>query len=503
MRTLPALLLAAACGPLTEGGGVQINPGEPTTLDPLVAVITEQATARNDAEVDYDWRWERDGEALTGLDGPSVPAERTARGQTWTVTATPRVGARLGDPLSASVTILNAPPSLDLALTPEAPTTLDDLVASIEASDPDGDNVELTYAWSADGADRPSFTGSTISADSTRRDQSWTVTVTATDGAGSTATEQRSVTVRNSPPEVRDAALTPSEPFTNHTITLNFDTFDADGDTVAASISWTRNGDPISVSGSTIQPSATRRGDLFAATITPTDGTDPGTPVEVGPVEVQNSAPTRPEIALPVADPNLDMVCEITTPSIDLDADPITYLFAWELDGAAWTGATATTVHPGDTIAAEHIEIGQTWTCTVTATDGDATSEPSSVTAEAGYSNVTFRAGYYWVRALHAATSGEHAAVCAEHGLTATDRNVSLTWNEALLADLAEDFGYESVGRTSCCAPAMWCWDAGSSYGSGVRAGDCETHAFGSSYTNYGVWGGSSYSNQRPVFTCQ
>lgn len=113
-------------------------------------------------------------------------------------------------------------------------------------------------------------------------------------------------------------------------------------------------------------------------------------------------------------------------------------------------------------------------------------------------SRVTNRVGYYWVRADYRAPRGDHASVCAEFGLIATDYSVALTWDAALLEALSTDFGYLSNGDDNDSATSMWCWDGDG--GPSTPGGYCETHNFGDFYVNYGYWG--SDTDIRPVFTC-
>jgi hypothetical protein len=112
---------------------------------------------------------------------------------------------------------------------------------------------------------------------------------------------------------------------------------------------------------------------------------------------------------------------------------------------------------------------------------------------------VTERGGYFWVRADYAAPQrADHAAVCAEFGLTPTTEQVALTWDNTLLAGVAADFGYTNGGVSTCCAELMSCWDGdGSQFDD---AGSCATHNFGAQFWNYGAW--SSDPDERPVFTC-
>ena len=65
-----------------------------------------------------------------------------------------------------------------------------------------------------------------------------------------------------------------------------------------------------------------------------------------------------------------DLVCSIDTPSTDADGDPITYDFAWDVDGESHTD-TETTTEAGDTVPSDALGSDETWTCEVTPDDGD------------------------------------------------------------------------------------------------------------------------------------
>ncbi len=500
MRALPALLLAACSGPI-DAGDVRIDPADPRTTDDLVAVLTQAPTAASGDEVAVTFSWERDGSVLDDLTADTVPAARTARGERWRVVVTPVDGRLDGEPATAEVVIADAPPSLTLSLGPTDPDTTDPLVAAATATDPDGDPVTIAWAWTADGVERPMFDGPELPAEATSRGQIWEVRATPTANGLTGERQTASVTIANALPAVSDGALTPAEPVTTTPIVATYATSDADGDVVAVTFAWTRDGEPVDNPGASLPAARFSKGDSVAVTLTPTDGQDEGAPVALGPVIIANSPPRPPTIDIPSADPTVPMVCAITVPAVDDDRDALTYTFAWTREGAAYTGATTRTTYAGDTIPTSALVAGEEWTCSVVASDGEDDSAPATTTAEIRSGNVTFREGYYWVKATTNAPRTDHARVCAEHGLTATARVVTITWNAALLARLAEDFGYESVGDVNDSAPSMFCWDTGSSYGPGTYAGACETHNFGSTYDNYGRWG--DYPNQRPVFTCR
>ena len=67
------------------------------------------------------------------------------------------------------------------------------------------------------------------------------------------------------------------------------------------------------------------------------------------------------------------LVCEVITDSEDTDADALTYAYGWEVDGLD-AGVSVAEV-PADRTSA-----GETWTCSVTASDGTATGEAGTAT---------------------------------------------------------------------------------------------------------------------------
>ena len=65
-----------------------------------------------------------------------------------------------------------------------------------------------------------------------------------------------------------------------------------------------------------------------------------------------------------------DDIVVVDVPSTDDDGDAITYSVLWEESGNPWTGSVATTTIPGDTIPASETQIGNVFTCTMIANDG-------------------------------------------------------------------------------------------------------------------------------------
>lgn len=81
-------------------------------------------------------------------------------------------------------------------------------------------------------------------------------------------------------------------------------------------------------------------------------------------------------------------------------------------------------------------------------------------------------------------------AACSGIGKTATANQVSMTWDNNVLTQVAATWGFGSIGKYECCAHAMWCNNS---------TKQCGTHNFGSPYDNYGPYGDSSWW---PVYTC-
>ena len=97
-----------------------------------------------------------------------------------------------------------APTAPTVHITPTAPTDLDALTCVIDTAsvDPEGDAMTYTYAWSSDAGG--TSTGETLPADLTTTGETWTCSVTASDGALSSAAGTASVGIASDPPPFID-----------------------------------------------------------------------------------------------------------------------------------------------------------------------------------------------------------------------------------------------------------------------------------------------------------
>lgn len=81
------------------------------------------------------------------------------------------------------MTIANTPPSIEVTLEPQSPTSDDELLADVTVDEPDGDSVSYSYLWSK-GGQVTSRTTDTVPSRATSKEETWTCKVTAEDGYG-------------------------------------------------------------------------------------------------------------------------------------------------------------------------------------------------------------------------------------------------------------------------------------------------------------------------------
>ena len=194
------------------------------------------------------------------------------------------------------------------------------------------------------------------------------------EGGDDTATSQ------NAAPSGAAIAITPATPGDDDDLTCSIVTeaTDPNGDTVTYRYAWKVNGGDAGISGQTVSAAQTSGGESWTCTVTPNDGVLDGTAASASVTIAQgNRAPSAPTVSINPAEPTDDdvLICVIDTESVDPDGDAVTYTYAWSVDGAD-TGRT------GKTLGSDITEVGQQWTCTAIASDGDLETQSSSTSVE-------------------------------------------------------------------------------------------------------------------------
>jgi hypothetical protein len=340
-----------------------------------------------DAPDELTMAWESDLDGIfstrgAGSDGTAdFTYDALSHGvHTITVTATDTDGITSRD--YATLYINEAPEAPVVTITPDPTGSGDPLTVNIvtPSYDADGDAITYSYFWYLNGVDA-GRTSNPLPASATTRGDIWTVYVVPNDGAADGPAGTDSATIGNGPPSLTSATITPATAYTDDTLTANANGYsDPDGDAESEAYQWYLNG--VAIAGATdptLAGSYFVKGDGVTVEVKPYDGFDYGAAVTSGTRTIQNSTPTTPAVDVTPNYPEADdiLTCSVVTASTDADGDAITYTYSWTVNGVASAITTAT-------VAASYTSDGETWLCSVTASDGTATSAAGSDSALVG-----------------------------------------------------------------------------------------------------------------------
>ena len=155
--------------------------------------------------------------------------------------------------LEQGTSTMNQPPSIvAIDISPASPNTTDELMATVDATDPDGDALTITYQWQKNGQDLSGATAPTLDlavGGNGDKGDALAVRVVASDGSASSgALTSTSVTVVNAAPtfdqDLRDRLSVETE-----AVTVAAGASDADGDAVTYEASGLPPG--LSIDGGT------------------------------------------------------------------------------------------------------------------------------------------------------------------------------------------------------------------------------------------------------------
>lgn len=366
LRTSASLIVLVSLVGCNSAPGipeVSIEPDAPNTADDLVAKPV--STDDNGDEITYEYAWFKDGAKVPDLTGATVPAARTARGDSWRVEVIARDAAAASPAASAAVEIVNAPPTATVTITPAGATAGDDLVAAVVGDDADGDVVEWSYAWTRDGVPSDVVTD-TIPANLTSVGETWSVTATPRDADGPGEPATASVDLNNGPPEIRGITFTPSPVTAANDVVAVPDVVDEDGDPLTYTWSWRVGTVDSSATTEVLPASEISRGDVVFVSMTVSDGTS-----SVGPyhemVTVSNATPSVDGVELSpiLAYETTTLSCTPLDPR-DADGDSYTLSYAWTVNGTRVSGTTGS-------LTGDAFNRGDQVSCTVTARDATAT----------------------------------------------------------------------------------------------------------------------------------
>ncbi len=334
---------------------VAIDPSSPTGADVLSATLRASDTDSDRLTEQRTWSWTCPGSISGTVVASTVALADLGVGRGCRVSLSDRVsdGQRSVTAKALAVVVGDRPPSLgSVQLSPSAPTAQQTVTASAPASDPDGDPVTTTCAWTLGSAPvgTDACTLDLGAAGATRGDVV-SVTMTASDGTLS-ATAGTATTVADAAPVIASVGIDTQTPTTDETLHAVVDPRDPDGDPVSLGYQWTLNGSPIAgATGSSLDlsdPGNGDRGDQIAVEVTAGDGTAAGHATSA-PVTIVNSPPVLGDATI-VYDPST-ATATITPDAVDADGDTLQTSVRWTINGFdAGTSATPDLTQPGSHI---------------------------------------------------------------------------------------------------------------------------------------------------------
>jgi hypothetical protein len=355
---------------------LSIDPTAPTAADTLTATLVASDPDHDPLTEQRTWSW-------TCPEAPSGTAVATSLdlsahdvGPGCVVGLSDSVSdGQLSAVASASaVTVVDRPPTVGaVVLSPAQPTADQVVTASATASDPDGDHVGTSCAWTVGGSPVATTACSIdLATVGATKGEVVSVTLTASDGTlGSLA--DASTTIADAAPVIGSVGIDASSPATNDTIHASVDLSDSDGDPLSLAYQWLVNGQPVAgATGPALDLSQTGngdRGDAITVSVTSSDGTAEATATSTA-VTVVNTAPVLDTAALSTNQPIAgQMIAVAPVSATDADGDPVTTSVAWSLDGVD--------LGIGDQVSVPATAVrGDTIRATVSATDGtDTTSQ--------------------------------------------------------------------------------------------------------------------------------
>ena len=330
-----------------------------------LTVVASPSTDVDGDVVSLQYEWFENGQP-TNFTSTSIASSELSAGEVWTVRVTPNDGYVDGIAAELSVTIQNSAPVVsNVSVSPSTVFTGNTLTCTATAVDPDDGNLVPLFDWSVNGV--PSGTGTTFTVTDVNTNVGDTVmcTATAQDSAMLSVSDTASVVVQNAGPTISNIIISSAAGYYNDQQVECSATVTDPDEVVLPDFEWFGASGYLG-SGSTLDLSTTSAmpGDALNCTVSASDSN--GTTAQSSAqVSIANRSPFAPQVlitpTIPVAGVD-DLTCSGSATG-DPDGQSVM------ISGYAWTsdfGNTAT----GPVLSASSISDSETWTCTVTVSDG-------------------------------------------------------------------------------------------------------------------------------------
>ncbi len=331
--------------------------------------------------VGAEYRWYRNDELKTMLDGPLVDSSYIHEGEIWMVSTRPR--DRYGDfgnwVNSSPIVIGNSAPSiLGFSWTTESPTTIDDLLFSYNYFDHDLDPewVNMTMIqWYKNGTEMLAVENQTIldHVYFTKNDSIYVIVQSYDGKEYSIPYRSENITIINARPVASNLSINPIISYTTDSLSVNwiYEDLDDDLESTQNLIHWYKNGilESILNDSKYISSANTKRGDIWVVTLQVFDGFNYSFLYESEPITILNSPSTITQVAIngnieyTYADTFLKADWNFEDPDGDSEADHLIY---WFLNNTLQADLTNFTLIPNSDLSQ-----GDTWSFVVQIFDGE------------------------------------------------------------------------------------------------------------------------------------
>ena len=328
------VFVAASDGSVTGDSGlteVTIQNTAPTLISAAISpespVVGDTLTCLRDGFFDADG--DTDESIVTWLVGGEVVGTGVSLssgfkgGDAVGCTVIPHDGTDAGEVVSTSIVIGNTEPIVVSVNITSAglPVVGADLSCEVVATDADGDEPSLTYAWSVGGSAVGGGSSLTLTALMGSHGDDIVCSVIAADSAGATATGEASVSYQNTAPSVADVTISPDEPDVSSTLECGYTFSDVDEDPDISTIEWLAGGMVIGT-GETLS-SGFSGGDSVVCRVTPNDGVTDGAS-RAAVKAIRNSPPIVSGVSISPSEAyagDNTFVCDYTFTDADGDTD--------------------------------------------------------------------------------------------------------------------------------------------------------------------------------------
>jgi len=211
---------------------VTVSPSPVTVHSPIT--LSVRARDPDGDPVNFKYRWFVNGEEVSET-GNSLSQNEFKKGDKITAIVVPSDGKVDGEEYRVDIEVTNLAPKVErIEITPDVPVAGESIRVKAVAVDPEGDPVELKFAWSVDGNLIENVNTDTLSPQYFKKGSQIVVEVIPSDGESTGVSLLSSpITIKNSPPKITSS---PPTSVSGDRYTYRVIANDPDGDPVTFSL---------------------------------------------------------------------------------------------------------------------------------------------------------------------------------------------------------------------------------------------------------------------------